>query len=73
MSYMDPPRDNRAVVALKDTERSLLDAASRLVAARIAAGEIRGEVSAEDMKSAILTAIRMGRTIDRMVHAEGEL
>ena len=73
MSVFEPPKDNRASVALKDTEKTLLDAASRIVAARISAGEISGEVTPSHMKEAIVTAVKMGKMVDRMVHADNEI
>lgn len=73
MSVFEPPKDNRASVALKDTEKTLLDAASRIVAARISSGEISGEVTPGQMKEAIVTAVKMGKMVDRMVHADNEI
>ncbi len=73
MSFFDTPKDNRTSVALKDTEKSLLDAASRILSAQITAGQISDAVTIDDMKSAVITAIKMAKMIDRMVQADNEL
>lgn len=73
MEFMDPPKDNRAFISLKNTERSILDAASRMISARIQSGEIQGDVKPDDMKKAVVTAIKMARLTDKLVRAEGEL
>ncbi|WP_303290921.1 hypothetical protein [Marinobacter sp. SS5-14b] len=73
MTFFDTPKDNRTSVSLKDTEKSLLDAASRILSARITAGQISDAATIDDMKSAVITAIKMAKMIDRMVQADNEL
>ncbi|HLT12658.1 MAG TPA: hypothetical protein VK006_01035 [Marinobacter sp.] len=73
MSFFDTPKDNRTSVALKDSEKSLLDAASRILSARITAGQIAETATVDDMKAAVITAIKMAKMIDHMVQADNEL
>lgn len=69
----DQPRDNRACVILQPSEQALLGAASRIYAARIAAGLCTAENDKEEMHNAIRKAIQMATTIDTVVRSENEL
>ena len=70
--FAEAPEDNRVGVSLQETEKSLLDAATRLLAARIAAGHAPDPVSASDIKDSVATAIKMARLIDKTVRADKE-
>lgn len=69
----DQPRDTRAMVTLQPSEMCLLDAASRIFAARIAAGLCTPANEKEEMRHAISRAIQMATIIDTVVRSENEL
>lgn len=71
--HEDEPRDNRAHMSLQSTEQALLAAASRIYAARIAAGLWSPEKDKEEVQGAIRKAIQMGKIIDDVVRAENEM
>jgi hypothetical protein len=71
--HEDEPRDNRAHMSLQGTEQALLAAASRIYAARIAAGLWSPEKDKEEIQGAIRKAIQMGKIIDDVVRAENEM
>ena len=65
--------DNRVGVSLQETEKSLLDAATRLLAARIAAkGQQSEPITNEEIKESVITAIKMAQYIDKNVRADKE-
>lgn len=70
--FGETPEDNRVGVSLQESERSLLDAATRILAAKITAGQATDPVSAGDIKESVTTAIRMARLIDKTVRADKE-
>jgi hypothetical protein len=71
--FGEQPEDNRVGVSLQETERSLLDAATRILAAKMTAGDqASGPVSADDIKDSVTTAIKMARMIDKAVRADKE-
>lgn len=69
----EQPRDTRSVVVLQASEQALLGAASRIFAARIAAGLCTPQNEKEEIKWAIGRAIQMANIIDTAVRAENEL
>lgn len=71
--FDDQPKDSRATVILQPTEQSLLSAASRIFAARIAAGHCTQANEKEEMRYAIGKAIQMAALIDVAVRSENEL
>lgn len=75
MSFLEnqEPQDNRAHVVLQPSEQALLAAASRIYAARIAAGLCTAANEKEEMKYAIGRAIQMANIIDAAVRSENEL
>ncbi len=71
--FGEEPVDSRVGVSLQESERSLLDAATRLLAARITAkGQASGPISNEDIKESVATAIKMAQYIDKNVRADKE-
>ena len=68
----DQPHDNRAMITLQPTEQSLLDAASRIFAARIVAGKCTSENEKDEMRYAVGKAIQMAAMIDKAVRADNE-
>lgn len=69
----DEPRDNRSHLTLQGTEQALLAAASRIYAARIAAGLWAPEKDKEEMQNAVRKAIQLGSLIDDVVRCENEM
>ena len=65
------PRQRR--IALKASEIAILDAASRIYAAYIAAGEGNRASKADLMRLSIQEAIELGSALDKLVQSEGEL
>ncbi|MDI9433409.1 MAG: hypothetical protein RBR19_19150 [Sedimentisphaerales bacterium] len=65
------PRQRR--IALKASEIAILDAASRIYAAYIAAGEGNRASKADLMRLSIQEAIELGSAVDKLVQSEGEL
>jgi hypothetical protein len=71
--FGEEPEDNRVGVSLQETERSLLDAATRILAAKIAAGgQVSEPISTDAIKDSVSTAIKMARMIDKAVRADKE-
>jgi hypothetical protein len=71
--FGEEQEDNRVGVTLQESERSLLDAATRILAAKITVGDQAAEsVSADDIKDSVTTAIKMARMIDKAVRADKE-
>lgn len=70
--FGEAPEDNRVGVSLEDTEKSLLDAATRILAARISSGQATSPISAGDIKESVTTAIKMAKLIDKTVRADKE-
>ena len=71
--FGEEPEDSRVGVSLQESERSLLDAATRILAAKITAGDqASGSISADDIKDSVTTAIKMARMIDKAVRADKE-
>lgn len=71
--FGEEPVDNRIGVSLQESERSLLDAASRILAAKITAGgKVSEPIDGEDIKESVATAIKMARFIDKTVRADKE-
>lgn len=69
----EQPQDTRAVVILQASEQAVLAAASRLLAARIAAGLCNAQNEKEEIRWAIGRAIQMANIIDATVRSENEL
>ncbi|MEQ6886993.1 hypothetical protein [Salicola sp. Rm-C-2C1-2] len=70
-----PPKggsDNRVSLRLQETERTLMDSASRILSAYITRGDTGAEVTDQDIRSAVTTAIKMARFMDNAVHADDE-
>jgi hypothetical protein len=65
------PRQRR--IALKASEIAILDAASRIYAAYIAAGEGNRASKADLMRLSIQEAIELGSAVEKLVQSEGEL
>lgn len=70
--FGEQPEDSRVSVSLEGSERSLLDAATRILSAKIAASQTPEPISADDIKESVTTAIKMARFIDKTVRADKE-
>ncbi|MGC8119325.1 hypothetical protein [Marinobacter sp. VGCF2001] len=71
--FGEEPIDNRVGVSLQESERSLLDAATRILAARItASGQVSGPVGNDEIKESVSAAIKMAKLIDKTVRADKE-
>ena len=70
--FSDNRSDNRVSMRLEDTEKTLIDAASRILAAHISRGDISGDVRDKDVRDAVTKAIKMARMVDNAVHADDE-
>lgn len=57
---------------LAGSEAAIMAAASRFIAAWIVAGDLRAENEAEYVQRSADLAIRLSRTVDSLVQAEGE-
>jgi hypothetical protein len=65
--------DDRYVMSLQPTEQSVLAAASRILAARIACGACTSENRKSEVRWAIKTAIEMANIIDANIRCEHEM
>ena len=65
--------DDRFVMSLQPTEQSVLAAASRILAARIATGACTPENRKTEVRWAIRTAIEMANIIDANIRCEHEM
>lgn len=71
--FGEEPTDNRIGVSLQESEQSLLDAATRILAARITArGQAEGPVANDEIKESVSAAIKMAKLIDKTVRADKE-
>lgn len=64
---------NKPYMSLQPTEIALLEAASRIYAARLVAGQVPGGGETEALRTAVTEALRLARTIDENVMADKEL
>ncbi|MDC0175901.1 hypothetical protein OAJ60_03100 [Planctomycetaceae bacterium] len=64
---------NKPYMSLQPTEIALLDAASRIYAARLVAGQVPGAGETEALSTAVSEAIALARAIDESVMADKEL
>lgn len=69
----DQPEDERYQISLQPTEQSVLAAASRILAARIATGACTPENRKTEVRWAIRTAIEMANIIDANIRCENEM
>jgi hypothetical protein len=69
----DQAEDDRFVMSLQATEQSVLAAASRILAARIACGACTPENRKSEVRWAIKTAIEMANIIDANIRCEHEM
>lgn len=69
----EQPEDERYQISLQPTEQSVLAAASRILAARIASGACTPENRKAEVRWAIKTAIEMANIIDANIRCENEM
>ena len=63
---------NRPYMSLQPTEIALLEAASRIYSARLAAGQVPDGGETEALGTAVTEALRLARVIDESVMADKE-
>ena len=64
---------NKPYMCLQPTEIALLQAASRIYAARLAADRVPGGGEVEALRTAVAESMSLARTIDESVMADKEL
>ena len=64
---------NKPYMTLQPTEIALLEASSRIYAARLALGQVPEDGEEDSLRTAVVESIRLARMIDEGVIADAEL
>ncbi len=69
----DPNDSARAVIRLQPSEAAVLAGASRIYAARLAAGQVSDDSRQEILDQCVRDAVELARRVDRAVQSDDEM